>query len=234
MEKKRRILEYLDARQGNTGTDAFEDDLKHDDALYSEFLAVKESLARFDALAEVEPDNGYFESVVPRFRERLEAKRSRRVAPLFWKLGGAVAVPALAVTLFITQPWQVESPDPLVKTPVKESVLAKEEPKTVNKETSPATAPVTRVAKAVPVRQQLFIDSDKEELLLNSEDLTGDGSLISSHNKFETVYSSLLGLDKATLAEAVDKYGFSNEEIAQNLSEEDIQKLSETLTPVSN
>ncbi|GJQ32710.1 MAG: hypothetical protein HBSAPP04_15490 [Ignavibacteriaceae bacterium] len=234
MEKKKRIFEYLDARQGNTGTDAFEADLKNDDALYGEFLAVKESLAKFDALAEVEPDNGYFESVVPRFREKLEAKRSRAFAPLFWKLGGAVAVPALAVTLFITQPWTVENPVPVVNSPVTETIIAKVEPKTVTEPTTAVTAPVARVAKAVPVRQQLFIDSDKEELLLNSEDLTGDGTLISSHNKFETVYSSLLGLDKATLADAVDKYGFSNEEIAQNLSDEDIQKLSETLTPVSN
>lgn len=234
MEKKRRIFEYLDARQGNTGTDAFEADLKQDDALYSEYLSVKESLAKLDALAEVEPDSGYFESVVPRFRERLEAKRSRSVVPLFWKLGGAIAVPALAVTLFITQPWNGAPTQPIVNHPAVEVAVVQPETPTVKEPAKVEAVPETRTARALPVRNPVFIDADKEELLLNSEDLTGDESLISSHANFDDVYSSLLGLDKATLAMAVESYGITLDELAANLTDEDIQKLSETLTPLDN
>lgn len=234
MEKKRRIFEYLDARQGNTGTDAFEADLKQDDALYSEYLSVKESLAKLDALAEVEPDSGYFESVVPRFRERLEAKRSRSVAPLFWKLGGAIAVPALAVTLFITLPWNGAPTQPIVNPPAVEVAVVQPETPTVKEPAKVEAVPETRTARALPVRNPVFIDADKEELLLNSEDLTGDESLITSHANFDNVYSSLLGLDKATLAAAVESYGITLDELAANLTDEDIQKLSETLNPIEN
>lgn len=237
MEKKRRIFEYLDTKPGNAAVSRFESDIKEDDELYHEFIKVKDSLSKLDRLAEVEPDSHYFESVLPKFRENLDNRRQKRYFPLFAKFGTGLAVTAACVTLLVMQPWTTTTVEtgvkkvevPFAKNNVENSTLTE---KKEQKAESPA-ATAYRYTSTAGQNSPLFEKGEKNELLLNSGVLSDDEAL-SAHSKFEEAYNSILEMNRASLLEIADKYGVTLDEVVQNLSDEEIEKLTGHLDPIIN
>ena len=237
MEKKKRIFEYLDSKPGKTGTSNFEADIKEDDELYSEYVKVKDSLLKLDNLANVESDTLYFESVLPRFRENLELRKQKRFVPVFAKLAAGLAIPVLAAVLFITQPWdtQIQVPAKVDKenTVATTTGVKTESPVKVEQKEPVAVKPQYRYTAAKSNNSPVLEKSDKNEILLGSTTLVDDATL-AAHTKFNDAYNSLLNMNTTSLFEIADKYGISLDEVVQNLSEEEIEKLSGQIDPIVN
>jgi hypothetical protein len=238
MEKKNRIYEYLDGRQGKTSSDDFESQLKQDDLLYKDYLKVKESLGTLKSISEIEPDTDYFANVLPRFRESLTARQERKVIPIFAKFASGIVVTAAAVVLFITQPWQT----PVIETPtvVKTSTTMvvpdeKEKPITNGIDQTDNTPVVqTRTAFVAPTSAPFMENAEKEAIILNSGIGVVDDEVLATHTDFDNVYSSLFEFNGATLVEIADKYGITLVEVVQNLSDEEYEKFSKQLNPTDN
>ncbi|MCA0388175.1 MAG: hypothetical protein LCH52_06740 [Bacteroidetes bacterium] len=237
MEKKKRIFEYLDNKPGKAGTSNFEADIKEDDELYSEYVKVKDSLLKLDNLAQVESDTLYFENVLPRFRENLELKRQKRFSPVFAKLAAGLAIPVLATVLFIARPWDTQIQVPA--TVEKENTVATspgiktETPVEEEQKESVAVKPQYRYTASQSNNSPVLEKSDKNEILLGSTTLVDDATL-AAHAKFHEAYNSLLEMNTTSLLEIADKYGISLDEVVQNLSDEEIEKLSGQIDPIVN
>lgn len=262
MENRKRILEFLDNKPDDNAMKKFDEEIEKNEALYGDFSAVKGALERLDSLASVESDTGYFESVLPRFRERLVAEKSRRAFPILVKVGGALAVPAVAALLFLLSPSIIDGPGQGSGVVDKSSGVVTGGSFGQNAKTNGATdgaedestvgspesndyrvdgttnggggginrfqqRKVYAVHKAAP----LITDSEMDDLILESDKLVNDESLLAEHKKFDGVYKELLGLDKSSLAEAVDIYDFPLSDIVENLSDDDWQVLSAKLSP---
>lgn len=238
MEKKNRIYEYLDGRQGKAASDNFELELKQDDILYKDYLKVKESLGTLKSISEIEPDTDYFVNVVPRFREKVAAKQNRTVFPLFAKFASGLVLTAAAVVLFMIQPWQnttIESTTQ--KTAPTELVTSVESQKPVVDDVLKAEVkPVaqTRYVYTAPTSAPFMENTEKEAVIINSGTGVVDDEVLATHTNFEDAYNTLYELNDATLVEIADKYGITLVDIVQNLSDEDFEKLSKQLNPIDN
>ncbi|MBK7264953.1 MAG: hypothetical protein IPI12_01130 [Ignavibacteriales bacterium] len=238
MEKKNRIYEYLDGRQGKAASDNFELELKQDDILYKDYLKVKESLGTLKSISEIEPDTDYFVNVLPRFREKVATKQNRAVFPLFAKYASGLILATAAVVLFMVQPWQnttIESTTQ--KTAPSELVTSIESQKPVVDDILKAEVkPVaqTRYVYTAPTSAPFMENTEKEAVIINSGTGVVDDEVLATHTDFEGVYSSLFELNGATLVEIADKYGITLVDLVQNLSEEDFEKFSKQLNPTDN
>jgi hypothetical protein len=238
MEKMNRIYDYLDGRLGKTESDNFELELKEDDVLYSEFLKIKNALSRMSSLADIEPDTHYYESVLPRFREKLERRKSKKFLPLFAKLATGIAVPALAITLFVTQPWnnpdemQVKSlTNSIVTKPAKDPIKILETAKIEKTQPTPVTVRHFITPKiASPVIEK----NDKDAILLGSEATSDDNESLASHSNFDEAYASLLDVKELNLVELADRYGITLTELVQDMSDADFEKLQNQINPIDN
>ncbi len=238
MEKKNRIYEYLDGRQGKAASDNFELELKQDDILYKEYLKVKESLGTLKSISEIEPDTDYFVNVLPRFREKVAAKQNRMIFPLFAKLASGLIVTAAAVVLFVGQPWQNTSIESTTqKSAPSELVTSVESQKPVVDDISKAEVqPVAqpRYVYTSPTSAPFMENTEKEAVIINSGTGVVDDEVLATHTDFEDAYTALYELNDATLVEIADKYGITLVDIVQNLSDEDFEKLSKQLNPIDN
>lgn len=100
MNTNDKILKYLSGLMNSEEKAAFERQLGENNSLKNEFEKTKEHLSQLTGFAKVEGDERYFNSVVPRMREKLET-RNKKYFPRLSFAAAAVAVLLLISVLHI-------------------------------------------------------------------------------------------------------------------------------------
>jgi hypothetical protein len=92
MKNKDTIMKYLSELMTESERTQFEKRLKNDPELKSEFEKVQSNLSMLVKNSEIEDESNYFVNLVPKVRERMQAKQRKK---------SAVLVPALAFAISI-------------------------------------------------------------------------------------------------------------------------------------
>jgi hypothetical protein len=92
MKNKDTIMKYLSELMTESERTQFEKRLKNDPELKSEFEKVQSTLSMLVKNSEIEDESNYFVNLVPKVRERMQAKQRKK---------SAVLVPALAFAISI-------------------------------------------------------------------------------------------------------------------------------------
>lgn len=92
MKNKDTILKYLSELMTESERIKFEERLKNDPELKSEFEKIQSSLYAFSQSSEIEDDSNYFMNLVPKAREKMQSKKRKK---------SLVLVPAFSLAISI-------------------------------------------------------------------------------------------------------------------------------------
>ncbi len=95
MKNEEKVLKYFSGELNDKEKKEFESELKSSDLLRSEFKIVKDKLKKLDELKNVEADERYFASLVPRIKEKSEKQKKRKAV---YKLSYGVVVLLIIIT----------------------------------------------------------------------------------------------------------------------------------------
>jgi hypothetical protein len=112
------LPEYLNSTLDDVLRPGVEEHLKHCSACAGELAELRQTMEFLDAQATTGPPDGYFTTVLPRVRERMEEKESRNVFanPLIIRLALPIGVAVLALFILLSLPFpanEIEGHNPL-------------------------------------------------------------------------------------------------------------------------
>jgi hypothetical protein len=101
------LPEYLNGTLEDSLRPGVEEHLKSCSGCSSELSGLRQTLEMLDSHGTIEPPSGYFTTVLPRVRERLEREESRNLfaSPWFIRLALPVGAAALALAIVLSLPF---------------------------------------------------------------------------------------------------------------------------------
>ncbi len=107
------IPEYLDGTLADSLRPGVEEHLQHCGSCRTEFEQLRQTMEMLETQGTVSPPDGYFTTVLPRVRERLERKESRSIFanPLLFRLAIPMGLGALALFIVLSLPFPANEPE---------------------------------------------------------------------------------------------------------------------------
>lgn len=107
------LLEYLDGSLAGSLRPGVEAHLQHCGSCRTELEELRQTMEMLDAHGTVMAPSGYFTTVLPRVRERLEGKKSGNVFanPLLVRLAIPIGLGALALFIVLSLPFPANEPE---------------------------------------------------------------------------------------------------------------------------
>jgi anti-sigma factor RsiW len=104
---ERRLLEYLDGTLAESLRPGVERHLEHCSACRTELAELRQTMELLSSQKTAPPPSGYFSTVVPHVRERLEGKESQSLfgAPMLVRFALPVGAAAIALAILLSLPF---------------------------------------------------------------------------------------------------------------------------------
>ena len=104
------LPEYLNGTLADSLRPGVEEHLKHCSSCKTELAELRHTMEMLDSHGAAEPPSGYFTTILPRVRERLEGEESRNVLanPLLTRLALPIGAAVLALVILFSLPYPAD------------------------------------------------------------------------------------------------------------------------------